>query len=425
MIKHTITNNKKSEQTILISVDEQFINPYRQSVLKRLKKNLKVDGFRPGNVPDKIAERELGEAKVQAEVLEEVIMHAYSKVVREAKIETVASPQISLKKFVPYSELEFEAVVAIMPDFKLDLKKLKVKKPEVKIDKKEIEETLQNLALQSAKKVDSTKAIKKSDEVKFDFEGVREGKPVEGTSAKNHIMIIGEGSFIPGFEEEMIGLKKGDKKTFTIRFPKEYHAKDLADKKVEFSINIVDVKSVEKPKVDDAWAKTVGPVNNLSELKTEIEKSLVQNKQAETDKQFENEVLELAIKQANIDAPQSLVSEQANRLRQETEDNLKNSGLDLEKYLQLQGQKPQDFELQLKNEAEKRVKLGIILRSVIGNENIQISEQEIESELARMKTQYTDPKMQEELTHDHFKEDLKNHLLTQKAISILTTAATK
>ncbi len=425
MIKHTITNNKKSEQTLLITVDEQFINPYKQSVLKRLKKNLKVDGFRPGNVPDKIAERELGEAKVQAEVLEEVIMHAYSKVVREAKIETVASPQISLKKFVPYSELEFEAVVAIMPDFKLDLKKLKVKKPTVKIDKKEIEDTLQNLAQQSARKVDSTKGIKKSDEVKFDFEGVREGKPVEGASAKNHIMIIGEGSFIPGFEEEMIGLKKGDKKTFTIRFPKEYHAKDLADKKVEFSINIVDVKTVEKPKVDDAWAKTVGPVNNLSELRTEIEKSLVQNKQTEADKQFENEVLELAIKQAKIDAPESLVGEQANKLRQETEDNLKNSGLDLEKYLQLQGQKPQDFELQLKTEAEKRVKLGIILRSVIESENIQISEQEIESELDRMKTQYTDPKMQEELSHNHFREDLKNHLLTQKAVTTLTTAATK
>lgn len=425
MIKHTISKTTPGEQTLLITVDEQFIAPYKQSVIKRLKKNLKVDGFRPGNVPDNIAERELGEAKVQAEVLQEVLMHAYSKIIREAKIDTVASPQINLKKFVPYNELEFEAVVAIMPDIKINIKQLKVKKTSVKVDQKEIDSTLQNLATQSATKTDSKSGIKTGDEVKFDFSGVRQGKPVEGASATNHKMIIGEGSFIPGFEENMLGLKKDDKKTFTVKFPKEYHAKDLADKDVDFSVEIKEIKSVDQPKIDDAWAKTVGPVQNLKELKTEIEKSLMQTKQADADKEFENAVLEAAISQAKITAPASLVSEQTARLRSETEENLKNSGLDLEKYLQLQGQKPADFEAQITTEAEKRVKLGLVLRSIIEQEKITVTETEIDNELARMKTQYTDPKMQEELTHGHFRDDLKNHLLTQKAIAVLATAATQ
>lgn len=425
MIKHTISKTTPGEKTLLITVDEQFIAPYKQSVIKRLKKNLKVDGFRPGNVPDNIAERELGEAKVQAEVLQEVLMHAYSKIIREAKIDTVASPQINLKKFVPYNELEFEAVVAIMPDIKINLKQLKVKKTSVKVDQKEIDSTLQNLATQSATKTDSKSGIKNGDEVKFDFKGVRQGKPVEGASATNHKMIIGEGSFIPGFEENMLGLKKDDKKTFTVKFPKEYHAKDLADKDVDFSVEIKEIKSVDQPKIDDAWAKTVGPVQNLKELKTEIEKSLMQTKQADADKEFENAVLEAAISQAKITAPTSLVSEQTARLRSETEENLKNSGLDLEKYLQLQGQKPADFEAQITTEAEKRVKLGLVLRSIIEQEKITVTETEIDNELARMKTQYTDPKMQEELTHGHFRDDLKNHLLTQKAIAVLATAATQ
>lgn len=423
MIKHTLSKPSKSENVLTITVDEQFIAPYKQAVLKRLKANLKVAGFRPGKAPDKIAEREIGEAKVQAEVLEEVIMHAYSKAVREEKIETIASPQINLKKFVPYSELEFEAIVPVMPEIKLDYKKLKLKKQPVKIESSEIEETLQNMLKQSAKKTDSKEAIKKGDEVTFDFDGTRDGKAVDGASAKNHTLVIGEGSFIPGFEDEMVGLKIGASKKFKITFPKDYHAKELANKEVEFSIKINKVQTIKKPKADDAWAKTIGPVNNLKELKDEIKNSLVHNKQTEADKQYENELLEKVIDSSKLEVPESLINEQISRLRSETEQNLKNNGLDLEKYLQLQGQKPQEFEDTLKVEAKKRVQLGLILRYVIESEKIGVTDNEIQSELARLKTQYTDPKMQEELTHDHFISDLRNHLLTTKAIAKLVQYA--
>lgn len=423
MIKHTLTKKSKSENVLSITVDEQFIAPYKQAVLKRLKANLKVAGFRPGKAPDNIAEREIGEAKVQAEVLEEVIMHAYSKAVREEKLETIASPQINLKKFVPYNELEFEAVVPVMPEIKLDYKKLKLKKPTVKIESAEIEDTLQNILKQSAKKTDSTKPIKKGDEVTFDFDGTREGKKVDGASAKNHTLVIGDGSFIPGFEDNMIGLKKDATKKFNITFPKDYHAKELANKSVEFTIKINNIQNIELPKIDDAWAKTIGPVNNLKELKEEIKNSLSQNKQAESDKQYENELLEKVIETSDVDVAESLVNEQASQLRNETEQNLKNNGLTIEKYLQLQGQKPQEFEETLKKEAKKRVQLGLVLRYVIESEKILVSDTEIEAEMNKLRAQYTDPKMQEELTHDHFKQDLKNHLLTTKAIAKLVQYA--
>lgn len=423
MIKHTLTKKSKSENLLSITVDEQFIAPYKQAVLKRLKSNLKVAGFRPGKAPDNIAEREIGEAKVQAEVLEEVIMHAYSKAVREEKIETISSPQISLKKFVPYSQLEFEAIVPVMPEIKLDYKKLKLKKPNIKIDSAEIEETLQNIRKQSAKKTDSTKPIKKGDEVTFDFEGTREGKKLDGASAKNHTLVIGDGSFIPGFEDNMIGLKKDATKKFEITFPKGYHAKELANKAVEFTIKINDIQNIELPKVDDAWAKTIGPVNSLKELKEEIKNSLSQNKQAESDKQFENQLLEKVIEISDVDVAESLVNEQASQLRNETEQNLKNNGLTIEKYLQLQGQTPQEFEETLKKEAKKRVQLGLVLRYVIESEKILVSDDEIESEMSKLRSQYTDPKMQEELTHDHFRQDLKNHLFTTKAIAKLVQYA--
>lgn len=425
MITHKISQTTKTQLTLLVTADEQFMAPYKQAVLKRLKKDLKVDGFRPGNVPDKIAERELGEQRVQAEVLEEVVMHAYSRAVRELKIDSVASPKINLKKFVPYTDIEFEAEVPVMPEIKVDLAKIKVKKPEVKIEAKEVDETLENMRNQAATKSASKSAIKDGDEVKFDFKGVRKGKPVDGASATGHVLTIGEGSFIPGFEDNMIGLKTDDTKTFTVTFPKDYHAKDLAGQDVDFTVTIHEIKSVELPKLDDAWAKTVGPVQSLKELKEEIKKSLAQNKEAEAHKAFENEVLEAAVTQASFEVPESLVEEQVARLRSETEENLKNSGLDLEKYLQLQGQKPAEFDATLKTEAEKRVKLGLLLRAIIAQEKITVTEAEVEAELAHMKSHYTDPKMQEELTHDHFKDDLRNHILTTKAVTVLTDAAVK
>jgi len=423
MITHKITKQTNTDATLLIVVDKEFIEPYRKSVLKKLKKDLKVDGFRPGNVPDKIAERELGAERVQSEVLEETIMHAYTRAARELKLDTIASPNISLKKFVPFTDLEFEAEVAIMPEIKIDLAKLSVKKPAVKVDTKEITETLENLRKQSATKATSKFGIAKGNEVKFDFDGTRSGKSVEGASAKNHVLTIGEGSFIPGFEENMIGLKSGESKTFTVKFPKDYHAKDLANADVEFTVAIHEITISELPKLNDSWAKTVGPVKDLKSLKEEIKKSLELNKQAEANKQFENLVLEAALKLAKFDAPSSLIAEQVTRLRAETEENLRNSGLDIEKYLQLQGQKPEEFEATLKQEAEKRVKLGLLLRQIIESEKVSVSDDEIEKELAQMKANYTDPKMQEELTHSHFIDDLRNHLLTTKAVAILTVAA--
>lgn len=425
MINHKLSKPVNNEQTLTITVDEQFISPYKQAVIKKLKKDLKVDGFRPGNVPDNIAERELGEAKVQAEVLQEVIMHAYSKVIREQKIETVASPQINLKKFVPYSELEFEAVVAVMPKINLDLTKLKLKQSELKISKQEIENTLKNLASKSAKKEESSATIQKGDEVEFDFEGTKNGQKIEGASAKNHTLTVGEGSFIPGFEENLIGLKKNESKNFEVKFPSDYHAKELVNQKVKFDIKINKITKVTLPKIDDKWAKTVGPVKDLTELKQEVEKTLIQQKQTDLDREYENEVLEKAISLSKVEAPESLVSEQTTRLRSETEQNLKNSGLDIDKYLKLQGQKPEEFDKQLKAEAEKRVKLGLVLRHIIESNNININQTEVDSEIEKLRSQYTDPKMQEELSHEHFISDLRNHLLTQKAVKYLVDTAKK
>ena len=202
-------------------------------------------------------------------------------------------------------------------------------------------------------------------------------------------------------------------------------AEKLAGKDVEFSVTIHKVTSLELPKMDDAWAKTVGPVKNLAELKKDITQTLQNQKQNEAVKTYENDVLEAVIKLAKFTVPAGLVAEQATRLRSETEENLKNSGLDIEKYLEIQKRSKEDFEKELNAEAEKRVKLGLVLRYIIETEKITVTDAEVQAEIQQLKEQYTDPKMLEHLEHDHFADDIRNHLLTTKAVGTLVAAASK
>jgi trigger factor len=426
MIKSTLKKEPGSI-TFTITADEAFIAPYKTAVLKRLKKDLKVDGFRPGQAPDNIAMRQLGEDRVQAEVLQEVIGMAYANQMREHKdIETLASPEVEIKKFVPYTELEFSATAPLMPEIKFDYSKLKVKKPEIKIAAKQVDEAIDVLRKQMATRVATNKAIKKGDEVRFDFEGTRAGKPVEGASAQNHVLTVGEGSFIPGFEENLIGLKDKDEKSFDVTFPKDYHAKDLQGAKVTFKVKINSVYEVSTPKVDDDFAMRAGNKKTVKELREDIEKVLGEQEAERTRKDYENEILKTIMASAKFELPKALVDQQKHTLEHEVEENLKNSGLDKKKYLEIQKRTEADFDKELTDEAKKRIQGALILRDVIGKQKITVGETELEQEIVRMGELYkSDPKIQEELTHDHFREDLRNHLLTQKAMAYLTEQASK
>lgn len=423
IMKHEITKQTKTNATLTITADEKYMAVYHQAVLKRLKKDLKVDGFRPGHAPDKIAERQLGEQRVQSEVLEEIVMHAYAAAIRDAKLTTVSAPRIEVKKFVPYTELEFTAEVAIMPDIKFDLTKLSVKYDAPKVEDKDVAAAIEELRKQLAERTEVTRAVKDGDEVVLDYEGVREGKPVEGAGAQNQTLVIGSKQFIPGFEEEVIGLKKDDTKKFTITFPKDYHAKDLAGKDVEFTITINKISEVVLPKLDDGFATHIGPFKTFKELEKNVRESLEARAVQDYQKEYEDKVVAELMDKAKFEVSDELVHDVAHNLEHETADQLKNSGLTIEKYMQMQKKSKEDFEKELHVEAERRVKLGILMRWLIEKEGINTNEQEIDTELEHMREHYKDPKMQSELNDPKFRDDLRTHILTTKAIKKLVDYA--
>lgn len=423
MNTHKIIKQTATELELLITVDKTQLTTVKNEVVDRLKKDLKVAGFRPGKVPTNIAERHLDSATLQSEVLERVISRSYGETILELKLMTISSPKIELKKFVPYDECEYSAKVALMPKIDYDYTKLRVKYPSEKLDKAEIDKALDNIARQTATKKASKVGAKLGDEIKFDYEGVRAGKPVEGAKAQNQTITLGQGQFIPGFEDHIVGMKAGATKSFVITFPKDYRASDLAGKKVDFTIKLHEVTTIDLPEQDDAWAKSVGPFENLKQLRADVIKRLEQEHDSALTKRYENMVIDEAIKKAKIDAPELLLEDQLQNLEHEFTDNLKNSGLDKEKYLALMGRDAKSLDDELKEEATKRVQMALLIRQIVEKEQIGLEVAEIDATIAQLRQTYTDPKMLEHIEHDHFRDDIANHLLSSKAIAKLVSYA--
>ena len=423
MIKHEITSTKNSQVELKVELSADYLEDVKKTVVNHMKSGVKVAGFRPGKAPESIVERHLGQNQLQAEVLEAAVSRSYTDVVVENKLETIAAPKVELKKFVPYSELEYTAVAAVMPKIDFDPAKLKVKQEPVKVDAKEVEETVEGLRKQMSSEKPSKKPAKLGDKVKIDFEGTREGKPVEGAAAQNSDITLGEGRFIPGFEDNIVGLKEGDEKEFEVTFPKDYHAKDLAGAKVVFKVNIREVNAVELPVLDDEFAKAIGDFKTLAELRKDIEAKIKVQKTDQATQDYEQQVMAEALKQAKFEVAPLLLDEQKHRLQHEVEDNLRQSGLDVEKYLAVSGKAKDEFENELSEEAEKRVKTGLLIRHIVDANSLEVTDAEVDQELAKLREQYTDKHMQEEMTHGHFRDDLAQHLLSTKARQLLVQYA--
>ncbi len=423
-MKAEITKRTDTSVTLHIAVTPDELAHALEHAYAKYRPQVKVAGFRPGKAPDNIVAREVGDGTIQSETLEHAVNHAYSAALQQEKLAVIAQPDVQVKKFVPYSELEFEATVEIVPPVKLtDYKKIKKAMPPTKIEDKQVDEMVEDLRRRVAKRIPALRAAEMGDEIKFDFEGKQDGKAVEGAAGKNYTLKLGSGQFIPGFEDEMVGMKVGDEKTFTVTFPKDYHEKSLSGRPVAFSVKVHEVTQLELPEVTDAFASEVGPFKTVKELRADIADQLKAEAETVAKRTYENELLEDIIKKSDMKVPDRLVAQQTERLKSEMSQRLAGSGLTVEQYLQAQNQTQEQLESELKPEAERRVKLGLVLSEVAKAESLVVGADEIENEIAQLRVQYTDPVMQKELGGDQIKEDVYNHLMAQKVINQLVTYA--
>jgi trigger factor len=407
-----------TEVSLIITADDKEMKPIKDSVVKRLGRELKLPGFRPGKAPENLIEKNLNQATLENEFLQLAIGYFYEQAAIQEKLRPVGNPEVALKKFVPFTTLEFEAKVEVVGAIVLsDYKKIKKTKPKANVTAAEIEGVIKTLVRRVAEKKTVERAAKLGDEVVIDFKGVDDkGEPINGADGKDYPLVLGSQSFIPGFEEEIVGLKTGSTKSFDIKFPKDYQAKTLAGKKATFTVDIKQVSEVIEPKIDDAFAVSVGPFKNLAELKADIKKQLTYEAQSDINKNFENEILsEIAVK-SKLDVPASLIDEQVSRNEEAERRNLTYRGQTWQEHLEEEGVTEEEHRIRQRPAAEETVKVSLVLSEIARAEGVTVSDEELDIRLTLLKGQYTDAKMREELDKPENRQEIAARLHAEKTI---------
>ena len=410
----------KVELTISLGVEE--LKAAEQVALTKLAKEVKIEGFRKGKAP-----LEMVAAQVDQNVLgQEIIENALSKAVAEAflkeKIQAINRPEVDVKKFIPGTELEFTATSEIMPKVELgDYKNLKVKKEKVSVSQKEINETIDQILKNFAEKKKVKRAAKEGDEVIIDFLGKKDGVAFDGGKAEKFPLELGSKSFIPGFEEGLIGKKAGDELSLDLKFPKDYHAKDLAGAKVVFEVKIHEVRENVLPEINEEFLSKLGEFKTKEDFEKQIKEDLKTQKQAEADDKFKDELVKKLAEVSKVPVPEILLEDQKQSIEMDMQQNLMYPGLSLDDYLKRMGKTREEWlENDVKAVAESRVKSGLALAELSKVEKIQSSVDELDARIAQLKEQYGNSKeVVKQLSSDDVRRNLANQILTEKTIDLL------
>lgn len=427
VMKHTITKPSKTTAKLEVAAEPSELESHKNFAVKKLAKNVKVAGFRPGKTPPEIAEKNIDPAALQQEVLEMAVQELYIKAMMESGLQPLDRPQINITKFVPFTTLEFSAEVEIVPEIKLaDYKKIKKEAPKVKVTAKEIDEVIERIRGQLTDKKEVDRPAKLDDEVAIDFDGKDDkGTPVAGASGKDYPLRLGSKSFIDGFEDNLVGMKAGDQKEFTLTFPKDYGHAPLANKDVTFSVTVRAVRELTLPEVNDEFAAKAGPFTTVAELKDDIKTELTRQGEQNKRNELKNEVLEEIADKSDIPLPQILVSDQEKAVRQDVTQNLSYRGQSLEDYLK--GEKLTEEEWMKKEvtpTAEKRVKNGLILSEIAKQESIEATDDDIDQKVNELKQQFPDPRMQAQLDLPEARRDIASRLVTEMTLERLLDIVT-
>lgn len=421
------TNPTPNQVVLTITANEADLSPIKLRTLKKLAPQVKLAGFREGKVPLNLIEKNLDTAAFQSEFLDAAVNELYNQVLNSENLRPVANPEMSLSKFVPFTTLEFTLTVPVIGEIKLaDYKKIKLAKTPVKVDVKEVNDVVVSLQKRLAERALVVRAAKAGDEVNIDFKGTDEkGEAVDGAEGKDYPLALGSNTFIPGFEDNVVGLKSGESKVFTITFPKDYGVKALQSKKVTFEITVNSINELVEPKADDDFAAKAGPFKTLAELKDDIKKQLVIERQAETDRTYEEELLRQIASKSKLSVPKVLVDEQIERIEGEEKQNLIYRGQTWDEHLKAEGVTAEEHKEQKRETATDRVKIGLVLSEVAEAEKIVVSPEEFEVRMKQMKSQYQDPAAQAELEKPEVQRDILARLMTEKTISTLVAYSTE
>lgn len=425
-MKITRTDVSNTQIKLLISATEAELAPIKEGVVHRLSHDVKLPGFRNGKAPAALVEKNLDQNILQNDFLDEAMTQLYALATQQENIRPVTRPEVSIKKFVPYTELEYEVSTSIVGKINLpDYKKTTVKREKITVSEKDVTDVIDSLKTRMADKKEVKRAAKLTDEAVIDFKGVdKDGKAIEGAEGKDYPLALGSGAFIPGFEEEVVGLKAGDEKTFDIVFPKDYGSKELAGTTVTFTITVKAVNELVEPAVNDEFAAKIGPFKTVAELKADIKKQLTAEREREVEGKLQDAIIRDISDKTDVEIPQALIDQQVMYNLDELRRNLMQQGQTLPELLKAEGKTEDEYKKEIvEPQALEQLKASLILSEIADIEKMTVEPEELEIRIQLMKGQYNDEAMQAELDKPENRRDIASRMLSEKVVNFLTAFA--
>ena len=428
-MKTTVKKLSETKVVLTIVVDRTELEAAEQVALKKMSRDVKVPGFRKGHVPLSVVAKNINPNALQEETLDNALSKAVAEAFVGEKIQAIERPEVEVKKFVPGDTLEFTAQATILPAVKLpDYQKLKTKRAEVKVVDADADDIISRMQENFSEKTKVDRAAKEGDEVVIDFIGKKDGVEFDGGKAEDYSLKIGSGQFIPGFEEGIVGHRAGDKFDLELKFPKDYHAKELAGQKVTFSVELKTVNESKLPELNDEFAAKCGPFTSMDDLRKDILREVKEQKSRDSEEKFKDELVGELADKIKVELPEILVDDQVRSIEQDMQQNLTYRGLELDSYLSTQGFSDKDDWLakEVRPAAERRVKAGLVLAELSKELKIDVSHEELSAQIETMRQYYgKDAKTAKQFDNPDVHRDIANRLITDKTIAKLVELNSK
>lgn len=424
-MQHTVKNLPKGIVEISIQIPVDEAKDALERAAQELSSQRPIDGYRPGKAPFDAVKSRFGEMAIYEAALPALVRRSYVKVVTEAHVHTYGEPSINVTKLVPGNPIEYVATVAVIPHVETlaDFRATKVEAKPTKVEEKQVEDTLKELQRMQTREVRAEREVRNGDKVVVDMDLSLSGVPLEGGQARNHGIYLDEDYYIPGVKEQVMGLKAGDEKKFTLKFPESHFQKNIAGKDIDFALTVNEVYELQNPELTDDFAKKLGQ-ENVAKLRAVLRENIEKETKEKEYQRAELELLESLVEKSKFgEIPDVAVNHEVERMLEELKHSVNHRGIEFADYLQNIGKTVDELKLEFSSQAIKRVKTAILIREVAEREHVEATDAELLEDVQNLINEHkNDAGMQDRIRSEEYQDYLRTTIRNRKVIALLRTA---